>query len=364
MVGRDERDGGVRGLPGRRWLVGLAALVCVVVLVVGQWRAPGPQTQSPTESAIFQRSTAPIDWGVSPPVASVAEPPPLRVGAYITNISNIDLLDDQFSVEMLLWTEWGGAPEADPSNNLMILNGIYDGDIQRFERVSHERTATGSWNLYRVRSAVVKRWRLQRYPFDDQILHIQIGLDDPLQTVNLDVVDQQALMVSPGLLLPGWTLKTPGAYASSVSLMSDLGRPRADGEVIRRQPAVSLDLPIQRRSLLYVAPDFLGYMLAVGLCFMSLLITHSRDDLILAAVVSAGGNFVFIAGKLPVTAMAGFIGNLQLIIFLGILYVVAADELIDQHLLNVNDRLSRVLRVLLLPSYVAMTLIGVSWIIP
>ena len=364
MVGRDERGGGVRGLPGRRWLVGLAALVCVVVLVVGQWRAPGPQTQLPTDSAIIQRSTAPIDWGVSPPVASVAEPPPLRVGAYITNISNIDLLDDQFSVEMLLWTEWGGAPEADPSNDLMILNGIYDGDIQRFERVSHELTATGSWNLYRVRSAVVKRWQLQRYPFDDQILHIQIGLDDPLQTANLDVVDQQALMVSPGLLLPGWTLKTPGAYASSVSLMSDLGRPRADGEVIRRQPAVSLDLPIQRRSLLYVAPDFLGYMLAVGLCFMSLLITHSRDDLILAAVVSAGGNFVFIAGKLPVTAMAGFIGNLQLIIFLGILYVVAADELIDQHLLNVNDRLSRVLRVLLLPSYVAMTLIGVSWIIP
>ena len=56
-----------------------------------------------------------------------------------------------------------------------------------------------------------------------------------------------------------------------------------------RPAAVSLDLPIQRRSLLFVAPDFLGYMLAVGLCFMSLLITHSRDDLILAAVVSAAG---------------------------------------------------------------------------
>ena len=99
--------------------------------------------------------------------------------------------------------------------------------------------------------------------------------------------------------------------------------------MIRRQPAVSLDLLIRRRSLLYVASDFLGYVLAIGLCCMSLLITHSRDDLILAAVVSAGGNFVYIAGKLPVTAMAGFIGNLQLIIFLGILYVVAADVLAD-----------------------------------
>ena len=89
-------------------------------------------------------------------------------------------------------------------------------------------------DLYRVRSAVVKRWRLQRYPFDDQILHIQIGLADPLQSVNLNVVDQEAVMVSPGLLLPGWTLKSASAYASSVSLMSDLGRPLATGEVIRR----------------------------------------------------------------------------------------------------------------------------------
>ena len=51
-------------------------------------------------------------------------------------------------------------------------------------------------------------------------------------------------------MLPGWTLEQPGAYASSVSLMSELGRPLADGEVIRRQPAVSLDLLIRRRSLL------------------------------------------------------------------------------------------------------------------
>ena len=90
---------------------------------------------------------------------------------------------------MLLWTTWAGDPQADPSDQLMILNGIYDGDIQRFERVSHEQTAAGAWNLYRVRSAVVKRWRLQRYPFDDQMLHVQIGLADPLAVVNLDVAD-------------------------------------------------------------------------------------------------------------------------------------------------------------------------------
>ena len=305
-----------------------------------------------------------IDWGAPNAQPSPAEEPRLQVGAYITNISEIDLREDQFSIELLLWTLWHGDPDQNPSDQLRVLNGIYNGDIQRFERIRRDQTDGHSWSLYKVRSPVVKRWRLQRYPFDDQLLHIEIGLDDPLQPVNLDVVPQAPCSVTPSLLLPGWSLKDPSGYASSISLMNDLGRPVADGIAVRRQPTVSFELPIQRRSLLFVAPDFLGYLLAVGLCCMSLLITRSRDDLILAAVVSAGGNYVFIAGNLPVTAMTGFIGNLQLIIFLGILYVVAADELIDNQLTLISTRLSEGLRVLLLPSYVAMTLLGIWWIIP
>ena len=233
-----------------RWRLVWVALTCALTISIAQlgWGAKAAVDPGPS----------PIDWGTASVEVIEPESPPLRIGAYITNISDIDLLDDQFSVEMLLWTTWTGEPQDDPSDQLMILNGIYDGDIQRFERVSHEQTAAGSWNLYRVRSAVVKRWRLQRYPFDDQMLHVQIGLADPLAAVNLDVDDPDPFAVSPGLVLPGWTLEQPGAYASSVSLMSELGRPLGDGEVIRRQPAVSLDLLIRRRSLLYVAPDFLG----------------------------------------------------------------------------------------------------------
>ena len=289
----------------------------------------------PRDVAVAQ----PIDWGPSQAKPVSPKRPELNVGVYVTNIDNIDLLDDQFSIEMLLWTEWAGDPATNPSDDLMVLNGIYDGDIQRFERVSRENRLGTTWSLYRVRSSVVKHWRLQRYPFDTQILHVNIGLENPLQPVNLGLTQESGFSINPGLLLSGWSLDQPSSYVSSISLMSDLGHPPEEGVVIRRQSTVSFDLPIQRRSLLFVAPDFLGYMLAVGLCCMSLLITHSRDDLILAAVVSAGGNYVFIAGNLPVTAMTGFIGNLQLIIFLGILYVVAADEMIDSQLTHYSQRI-------------------------
>ena len=343
-----------------RWWIALVAAAFALTLVLGL----GRPSQAPPP--VVERSDVPaaIDWGTVKPAPTARAESLLQVGAYITNISDIDLMDDQFSIELLLWTVWHGEPDQNPSDQLRVLNGIYNGDIQRFERIRRDQTDGHSWSLYKVRSPVVKRWRLQRYPFDDQLLHVQIGLDDPLQPVNLDVVPKQPCSVTPSLLLPGWTLKDPTGYASSISLMNDLGRPLADGVAVRRQPTVSFDLPIQRRSLLFVAPDFLGYLLAVGLCCMSLLITRSRDDLILAAVVSAGGNYVFIAGNLPVTAMTGFISNLQLIIFLGILYVVAADELIDNQLSLISTRFAEGLRVLLLPSYVAMTLLGIWWIIP
>ena len=340
----------------------LVVVACGLVLSTGWWRMVQPADQLPPQ--LPKAELAAIDWGTAErPPAAVAMPA-LRVGAYATNISDINLLQDQFSVELLVWTRWQGDPADDPSDQLNVLNGIHDGDVQRFDRVRRDQLNGEVWSLYKVRSAIVKRWRLQRYPFDAQMLHVQIGLEDPLQAVNLDVVDQAPFVISPGLLLPGWLIKDPNAYASSVSLMSDLGRPPAPGVAVRRQPTVSFDLPIQRRSLLFVAPDFLGYMLAVGLCCMSLLITRSRDDLILAAVVSAGGNYVFIAGQLPVTAMTGFIGNLQLIIFLGILYVVAADEIIDNHLSNYSARISKWMRVLLLPSYVGITIFGIALIIP
>ena len=358
-----------------RWWVVLAAAAFALTVQIGIWR-PIPSLSSPSSSPESSgvlaavragqptEQAAAIDWGaVEAPQAPPAQPL-LQVGAYITNVSDIDLLDNQFSIELLLWTIWHGEPDQNPSDQLRILNGIYDGDIQRFERIRRDQKDGYSWSLYKVRSSVVKRWLLQRYPFDDQLLHVQVGLDDPLQPVNLDVVANEPSSVTPGLLLPGWKLKAPSGYASSISLMNDLGRPVAEGVAVRRQSTVSFDLPIQRESLLFVAPDFLGYLLAVGLCCMSLLITRSRDDLILAAVVSAGGNYVFIAGNLPVTAMTGFIGNLQLIIFLGILYVVAADELIDNQLSQLSARFAQVLKVMLLPSYVGMTLLGIWWIIP
>ena len=345
-----------------RWLIPLVTTVLVLSMVVH------PSLKKPSSQPV---TTSPhsFDWDrlsqtlVHGPEKHAGVDGALQVGAYVTNLSDLDLLENRYSVQLFLWSIWSGPFEQNPSDSLTVLNGIHDGDVQRFERVRQESRADGSvWSLYRIRTQVVQRWQLNRYPFDDQHLQVEIGFLDPFNRITLDVVPSNGFAVSPGLILPGWLLRSSEAFPSQVALMSDLGAESSPPVV--RQRTVVFQTHLERVSLLWFTPDFLGYILAVGLCCMALLIARSRDDLILAAVVSAGGNYVFIAGKLPVTAMSGFIGHLQLIIFIGILYVVGADELIDHHLSHYSSRVSALLRRCLLPSYLAFTLFGIYLIIP
>ena len=119
-------------------------LALVTSLLVSMWRAPAPLQP---ELVIDQQEQ--ISW----PARTQMEinnggesQSRLKVGAYVTNISDFDLLDDQFSIELLLWTLCDGAAEANPSDHLTLLNGIYDGDIQRYRRCerSSDRRGPGS----------------------------------------------------------------------------------------------------------------------------------------------------------------------------------------------------------------------------
>ena len=95
-------------------MVVLVAAVSVLTFVFGAWK---PAVTPPPDGQVAQ----PIDWGPSQAKPESPVLPELNVGAYV---NNIDLLDDQFTIEMLLWTEWSGDPAANPSDYLMVLNGM------------------------------------------------------------------------------------------------------------------------------------------------------------------------------------------------------------------------------------------------
>ena len=221
-----------------RWLIPLVATVLVISLLLHPLLHKAPSLPANTSPPAF-------DWDrlaqtlIDAPEDQSGSPGILQVGAYVTNLSDLDLLENRFSVQLFLWSIWSGPADQNPSDDLTVLNGIHDGDVQRFERVRRESRADGRvWSLYRIRTQAVQRWQLSRYPFDSQHLKVEVGFLDPLNPTALEVVPSNGFSLSPGLILPGWLLHDSEAFPSQVSLMSDLGSRIESGLSLIRQHTV------------------------------------------------------------------------------------------------------------------------------
>ena len=119
-----------------RWLIGLVVASLVISLAIKPLMQP-----SAPEVGVASSIQPSINWEqLSEALVDVPEGLSdseglLQVGGYVTNLSDIDLLENRYSIQFFLWSIWSGPPELNPSDSLEVLNGIYDGDIQRFERV-------------------------------------------------------------------------------------------------------------------------------------------------------------------------------------------------------------------------------------
>ncbi|MEX0589109.1 MAG: hypothetical protein WD136_07605 [Cyanobium sp.] len=300
------------------------------------------------------------------PARELSAPPApgvLQLGAYVTVIDDIDLLANYFGAEFFLWTRWAGPAGENPSDRLAVLNAPSNNDIDRFELLERRQLGEVDWSLYKVRCRLTMPWRLQDYPFDRHDLLIRIGMANPLLGGINYAVDKADTFIDPEFLLYDWNISPLRIDVSSLSLRTHLGLP-SRGNAVSTSPVVDLSLVIRRRSELALLSTFLGDFLAVGLCVLALIIRTSRDDLILGAIFSAAGNSVFLAQLLPVSALSGFAGQIQVIIYLGIIYVVIADELLDRVFSGSAESMLRILRPMLLPSYVLATILAMYWIMP
>ena len=288
----------------------------------------------------------------------------LQLGAYVTVIDDINLLGNQFMAEFFLWTRWSGPAETNPSDRLAVLNAPSNNDIDRFELLERRQLGAISWSLYKVRCQVAMPWRLNDYPLDRHHLQIKIGLENPLAEGIAFEVDRNQSYIDPDFILYDWSISPLRIDVSSLSLKGGLGLPGEVGNAVSSRPIVDLSILIRRRSELALWSSFLGNFLAIGLCVLALIIRDSRDDLILGAVFSAAGNSIYLAQLLPASALSGFAGHFQAIIYVGIVYVVIADELLDRVFSSQAESFLRYLRPVLLPSYVLATMVSVYQILP
>jgi hypothetical protein len=170
----------------------LAAVAVAASAAVAQDTPVPPAVQSAVEAA-----------------APVAEK--VIVGAYINDIHELDFRSHTYSVDLYIWFRWK-SPAANPVKSMEFMNRYSPTDHQRdilFD--APKAMPDGSlYNIIREQGRFSSKFRLEKYPFDEQTL--KIVFEDTVASIGLQryvAQDQVSISASPDISLPGYKMGRP-----------------------------------------------------------------------------------------------------------------------------------------------------------
>ncbi len=139
---------------------------------------------------------------------SVAEPEHVTIGAYLRNVEAIDLEQNAYHLNVVLWLKWKG--ERDPTKSLRFVNLIEAWALTQTPVFEEPLTLPDGSRYQRlnVEGRFFHKFWLGTFPLDWQ--KVLLELEDSQRTADQLVFElDPSSGVVPGLAVPGWTVKEP-----------------------------------------------------------------------------------------------------------------------------------------------------------
>jgi hypothetical protein len=191
----------------------------VLILVLGlAW--PGcAMAASSTGGASAASSTAGASATEATAPAGPAEK--LLIGAYVTGLGDLDPAKKSFSASFWVWSV-GTAATAGSLNNLEFPNAI---KVESPNELS-ATTPRGVWVQRKIVGSFRHGWDLHRFPFDRQLLRIQLEEAEQDTTSLIYIPDKANSSIDPDIKLAGWRLSSAGLVTSDKQYHTSFGDPR------------------------------------------------------------------------------------------------------------------------------------------
>jgi len=197
----------------------------------------------------------------------------VTIGAYINDIQNLDIKSHSYTVDLYIWFRWRGA-QFNPANTFEFMNS-YDqwGHTAKTTYTEPEKLPSGEfYQVVRVQGRFSKKFELMNYPFDRQLLVVDIE-DNELDSKDLDfVLDNGAVMLNPATVLPGFIIKTPALRLIKMEYPTRFGDTREPEEHLVF-PRVRIEVPIVRPVITHLVKLLLP-ILCVVFCAALMFLFH------------------------------------------------------------------------------------------
>ena len=244
--GQELRAGVIQPVSRALRQIAAAFLPVVVLLALAM-----PATSAPDEQT---KDGTPVNAGA-------AREANHTIGAYVTSLRDFDSAGDAFGIDFWVWSVH------EPGNNpLKSMEFVNAKQLETRLDQSTEREGV-VWSRSKVRAMVLHDWNQSNFPFDRQILTVDLGLAGAHPTAyRVDGVDSG---YAEGIAPEGWQVADFGIEERTVEDRTTYGDPNASGE--SSQGHVFVTLEMERNSVVAFFKLAAGVYAAVAIALLSFL---------------------------------------------------------------------------------------------
>ena len=172
--------------------------------------------------------------------------PNVLVGVHVNDIRGISFKNDSFVIDATLWFKWQDRG-LQPHKTFKLLNAKIDSKKVTAD-VFLEKEQT-RYAVVELIATVDKKWEIDRFPFDKQVLHIDIEEEELEFDKILYAVDTENMRPNRKLEIHGWQVDNYKTYVSENAYDTNFGDPRLPSNDVYYASEFNQKITIRRASL-------------------------------------------------------------------------------------------------------------------
>lgn len=243
-----------------------------------------------------------------------------RVGIFILSIYNLDLQDKSFTTDFWLWVNHD-LDSISFENSIEIPNA----KETTYSMFMSEQKGKGYWVTEKCHSVVKAEWDISDFPFDKQILTIEIEEADKDISDLVYVADKRNSKIDENLKLRDWIITNFQVTDTARTYNSNYGDPELTENSTYGQVRASITLKrIHVWTIFFklFTGVFVGFLIALFVFFIKPINVDPRFGLCVGGLFAAVGNKYVVESTVSSVSNNTLIDTLHNLTFISILIVI------------------------------------------
>ena len=243
-----------------------------------------------------------------------------KVGVYILSLYDFNLSDKSFTTDFWIWINHD-------IDSISFENTI---EIPNAKEVNYsmfldEPKGKGRWITEKVHAVIKSEWDISDFPFDKQVLRIEVEESDKDTTDLIYVADKANSKIDEQLKLKDWVITGFSVSDTARAYNTSYGDPELSGQSVYGQ--IKADIILKRIHVWTIffklfTGVFVGFLIALFVFFIKPINVDPRFGLCVGGLFAAVGNKYVVESTVSSVSSNTLIDTLHNLTFVSILIVI------------------------------------------